>query len=189
MNRKLFILRLMLFHSGYRRAEYLKKKKYFHHQGEHCYTVPCNFGTEPYLIGMGDNVYLASGVSFINHDITAAMFQYMEPQIKHVKRVGKIEIGNNVFIGAKATILYDVTIGDNVIIAAGALVNRDVPSGSIYGGVPAKKIGDFTDYMQESRRYSADAEWSSSDSQDEKRIKQIEKYWRENNNYGLTNKG
>lgn len=178
MHRKLFILRLMLFRSGYRRADYLKKKKYFHHQGEHCYTVPYNFGTEPYLIGMGDNVYLASGVTFINHDTTAAMFRHMEPNVKHVNRVGKIEIGNNVFIGAKATILYDVTIGDNVIIAAGALVNRDIPSGSIYGGVPAKKIGNFAEYMQENRKYSAAAAWDNSDSRAKKKLKQIEKYWR-----------
>lgn len=179
MKRRLFMLRLMLFRSGYRRAEYLKEKNYFHHQGEHCYFVPHNFGTEPYLIGLGNNVYVASEVSFVNHDITAAMFRYMEPEIKHVNRVGKIEIGNNVFIGAKATILYDVKIGDNVIIAAGALVNRDIPGGSIYGGVPAKKIGDFEAYMQENREYSVKAEWDDSDSRNGKRVKQIEKYWRE----------
>lgn len=45
-----------------------------------------------------------------------------------------ISIGNNVFIGADAKILYDVKVGDNVIIAAGALVNKDVPSNSVCGG-------------------------------------------------------
>lgn len=49
-------------------------------------------------------------------------------------------IGNNVWIGAKATILLGITIGDNAIIGANSLVNKDVPEGAIVGGVPAKVI-------------------------------------------------
>ena len=49
----------------------------------------------------------------------------------------KIHVGSNVFIGANAIILYDVTIGDNVIIAAGAVVTKDVPALCIVAGVPA----------------------------------------------------
>lgn len=50
------------------------------------------------------------------------------------EKIGCIEIGNNVFIGADAKILYNDKVGDNVIIAAGALVNKDVPSNSVWGG-------------------------------------------------------
>ena len=133
---------------GYGRAAFLKKKKYFKTQGEHCYFQPWNFGTEPYMISFGDNVHIASGVTFINHDITALMFQYMDndPTIK--ERKGFIVIGNNVFIGANSTILYDVKIGDNVIIGAGSLVNKDIPSGSIAAGVPCKVIGIFDEYKE-----------------------------------------
>lgn len=50
-----------------------------------------------------------------------------------------VTIGNDVHIGANATVLGGVSIGDNVTIAAGAVVTTDVDPGSIVGGVPAKK--------------------------------------------------
>lgn len=109
---------------------------------------PWNFGTEPHLISFGDNVHVASGVSFINHDITSFMFSYMDKEHRYEARRGEIVIGNNVFVGAKSTILYDVTIGDNVIIGAGSLVNKHIPSGSVAAGVPCKVIGKFEDYQK-----------------------------------------
>ena len=48
-----------------------------------------------------------------------------------------VKIGNNVWIGAKATILKGVTIGDGAIVGANALVNKDVPANSIVVGNPA----------------------------------------------------
>ena len=51
-----------------------------------------------------------------------------------------ITIGNDVWIGIGATILYGVNIGDGATIAAGAVVTKDVPPYSIVGGVPATII-------------------------------------------------
>lgn len=53
-----------------------------------------------------------------------------------------ISIGNDVWIGAGATILAGVTIGDGAVIAAGAVVRDEVRAFSIVGGVPAREIGD-----------------------------------------------
>lgn len=142
----------LFFRNGFQRAHWTKKHHYFKAQGDHCYFNIVNFNTEPHLISFGDNVVVATGVKFITHDVTNFVFQNMEPERKWVGRTGEIHIGNNVFIGANALILYDVHIGDNVIIAAGAVVNRDVPSGCIYGGVPAKCIGSFDSYMEKCRK-------------------------------------
>ena len=109
---------------------------------------PWNFGTEPELISFGDNVHVASNVSFVNHDITSFMFSYMDKEHQYKPRVGEINIGNNVFIGAGSRILYDVTIGDNVIIGAGSLVNKNIPNGTVAAGVPCKVIGKFEDYQK-----------------------------------------
>ena len=54
--------------------------------------------------------------------------------------VEPVQIGNDVWIGARATILDGVKIGDGAVIAAGAVVTKDVPSYAIVGGVPAKVI-------------------------------------------------
>lgn len=128
------------------RAEYLKRKHFFRSIGERVYLQPWNFGTEPHMISFGNHVHVASGVKFINHDITCMMFNYMDTEHKYRLRQGNIDIGDNVFIGANSTILYDVTIGDNVIIGAGSLVNKDIPGGTVAAGVPAKVIGKFDDY-------------------------------------------
>lgn len=88
---------------------------------------------------------------FINHDITSLMFEYMDDN-KYEERYGSIAIGDNVFIGANSTILYDVHIGNNVIVGAGSLVNKNIPDGVIVAGVPAKVIGKFDDYKMKLKR-------------------------------------
>ena len=51
-----------------------------------------------------------------------------------------IEIGSDVWIGAKATVMDGVMVGHGAIVAAGALVTKDVPPYAVVGGVPAKII-------------------------------------------------
>lgn len=58
---------------------------------------------------------------------------------------GEIVIGNNVWIGDKATILAGVNIGDNVIVAANAVVTKDVPCNCVVAGVPAKIVKRLND--------------------------------------------
>ncbi len=53
---------------------------------------------------------------------------------------GEVIIGNNVWIGDKATILAGVTIGDNVIVGANSVVTNDIPSNTMVAGAPARII-------------------------------------------------
>ena len=62
------------------------------------------------------------------------------PSKRYLKSKGEIIIGNNVWIGDKATILGGVVIGDNVIIGANSVVTHSVPSNSVVGGVPTRII-------------------------------------------------
>lgn len=55
-------------------------------------------------------------------------------------RSAPINIGNHVWVGARAMILKGVTIGDGAVVAAGAVVTKDVPAGALVGGVPARVI-------------------------------------------------
>ena len=49
-------------------------------------------------------------------------------------------VEDDVFIGANCTILKNVRIGEGSIIAAGSIVTKEVPSGEIWGGVPARYL-------------------------------------------------
>lgn len=61
----------------------------------------------------------------------------------HDYEVGKVKIGNNVFIGANCVITKPVTIGDNVIVGAGSIITKDIPSNEIWAGVPARFIKKY----------------------------------------------
>ena len=98
-------------------------------------------GTEPYLISIGNNVRIVTGVKLITHDGGLWVPRNMGIIDERADRFGRITIGNNVNIGLDAIIMPDVTIGDNVVIGCGAVVTKDIPSNSVVAGVPAKIIG------------------------------------------------
>lgn len=56
------------------------------------------------------------------------------------RRTAPVKIGDNVWVGCNVTIFPGVTIGDYSVVAAGSVVTKDVPSGVLVGGVPAKVI-------------------------------------------------
>lgn len=58
-------------------------------------------------------------------------------------------IGNNVFLGAGAKVMGDITIGSNVVVGANSLVISDVPDGCTVIGVPARIVSRDTAWMQE----------------------------------------
>jgi acetyltransferase-like isoleucine patch superfamily enzyme len=101
------------------------------------------FGSEPYLIKMGDNVTITGGVQFINHDGGVWIFRGEEPNIDVF---GEVVIGNNCFIGMNSILLPGTRIGDNSIVAAGSVVKGSFKSNSVIGGVPARIIKGVEEY-------------------------------------------
>lgn len=100
------------------------------------------------MISFGNNVHVASGVTFINHDVSVFMLRHMEPETVFKARTGEITIGNNVFIGSNSVLLYGVHIGNNVVIGAGSIVTKDIPDGVVAVGTPCKPIGLFDDWKE-----------------------------------------
>lgn len=138
----------MLCGNGGFRAKLLKKSGVFGAMGENCWYEPHKLPSEPQLVFMGNNVNIATDVAILNHDIISVMINHMDGLQKCNINRGGVTIGNNVFIGGRSIILYDVTIGDNVIIGAGSAVTRDIPSGSVVAGCPARVIGRFQDSVE-----------------------------------------
>ena len=98
----------------------------------------CEFNIRK-LITIGNDALIASGCRFIDHDHGIQAGGLMRKQHGAEK---EITIGNNVWLGCNVVILKGVTIGDGAVVAAGAVVTKSVLPNEIWGGVPAKKIGD-----------------------------------------------
>lgn len=140
-------IRLIMIPDSKKRTEYLKKNNVFRSVGENVYFQSRKIPLYAKLISLHNNIRIASNVTFITHDVMHTVFTNIRGE-KYQEKVGCIEVFDNVFIGSNTTILCDIRIGPNAIVAAGSVVTKDVPPGSIVGGVPAKVIGNFEDVRE-----------------------------------------
>lgn len=97
-----------------------------------------------WLIEIGDDVTLAPRVHILAHD--ASTVHYLG-----YAKIGRVTIGDRVFIGASTVVLPNVNIGDDVIVGANSTVTRDLESGYVYAGNPAKKICSTEEYIQKNK--------------------------------------
>ncbi|WP_083697994.1 MULTISPECIES: acyltransferase [Salipiger] len=110
--------------------------------GRNCRILSRRFGSEPFLIEIGDRVTISRDVAFFNHDGSTWLVRDSKGRRQ---RFGRIRIGSEVFVGAYTIILPGVDIGDRVVIGAGSVISRSVPSGVVVAGNPARIIGTFDD--------------------------------------------
>lgn len=97
-----------------------------------------------WLIEIGDNVTLAPRVHILCHDASTKQFL-------NYTKIGRVTIGNNVFVGAETVILPGVTIGSNVVIGANSTVTHDVPDNSVFVGSPARRLCSLDEYISKER--------------------------------------
>lgn len=100
-------------------------------------------GGHGFLIEIGNNVTI-TGATILAHDgSTKAALGY--------SKVGRVTIGDEVFIGTRAIILPNVTIGSKVIIGAGCVISKSIPSNSVVAGSPARVICTYDEYIAKHR--------------------------------------
>ena len=131
-------------------AKYWKKRGL--NLGDRCEIYPtATFGSEPYLITLGNHVRVNAGVNFVTHDGGVWVLRDLKPDLKDIDLFGKITVGDNVHIGTNSIIMPGVTIGNNCIIGCGAIVTKDIPSNSIAVVIPARVIETIDEYVEKQK--------------------------------------
>lgn len=102
-----------------------------------------------WLLTIGDNVTIAPRVHILCHDASTKTF------LGYTK-IGRVDIGNNVFIGAESVILPNTKIGNNVIIGANSTVTHDIPDNTVVAGSPAKIICSLDEYLDKEKNRMSD---------------------------------
>ena len=110
-----------------------------------------NWGTEPWIITLGNNVHLTNDITFVTHDGGTLLFRDRQHDLEITK---PITLGDNVYVGTNTTILPGVNIGNDVVIGACSVVTRDIPNGSVAVGNPARVIKTTEEYFEKLKKES-----------------------------------
>ena len=112
--------------------------------GEGCRIYIRRFGSEPFLISIGNRVTITSGVRLLTHDGSTWLIR--DADGNRYQRYGSIKIGDDVFIGINSIIMPGITVGSRVIVGAGSVVTGDVLDGVVVAGNPARVIRDIDSF-------------------------------------------
>lgn len=139
----------MRLYTNYLKSNGVAIKKY---HGEGFFAPDVLFDSYDYSqISIGEGTTIATGTIILTHDFSirkAMCSAGYNPDNLHYVIKKSVEIGNNVFIGARSTILPGTKINNNVIIAAGSVVKGEVPQNTVWGGVPAKLLCTVEEYAK-----------------------------------------
>lgn len=98
----------------------------------------------PWLVTIGNDVTIAPDCLILCHDGSTKTFVGNS-------RIGKVTIGDKVFIGAKSIILPNVTIGNNVVIGSGSVVTKSIQDGVVVAGSPARTICTIEEFISKNQ--------------------------------------
>lgn len=112
---------------------------------------PNMFSTEPWLISIGNDVYVTADVTFVTHDGGPLI---LRKEVPDLELTAPIVIGNDVYIGIRSIILPGTCIGNRSIIGAGSIVKGKFPDNSVIAGVPARVIRTVDEYLEKAKSES-----------------------------------
>ena len=98
-----------------------------------------------WLVEIGNDVTITNS-TILAHDASIKLYTGKS-------KIGKVEIGDRVFIGYGSIVLCNVKIGNDVIVAAGSIVTKDIQDNCIVAGNPARIIGKTSDYLEKHNEY------------------------------------
>ena len=106
------------------------------------------FGSEPYLVSIGNRVTISHDVDFITHDggLRVARDKYPNAYI-----YGRIRIEDRCFLGAHCVLLPGATVGEGSVIGSGSIVTGEIPPGVVATGMPAKPVKTVEEYIEAKR--------------------------------------
>lgn len=109
------------------------------------------FGSEPWMIKIGNNVHITAGTAFVTHDGGTLILRRDNPSLEWT---APIEIGDDVYIGIRCIILPNVRIGTRCVIGAGSVVTKDTEDNKVYAGNPARLICTTDEYLSKMKSKS-----------------------------------
>jgi acetyltransferase-like isoleucine patch superfamily enzyme len=103
------------------------------------------FGSEPYLVSIGNQVTISHNVDFITHDggLRVARARYPGAYL-----YGRIQVADYCFIGARCVLLQGARVGKGTVIGSGSIVTGEIPPGVVAIGAPARPIKSVDEYIE-----------------------------------------
>ena len=117
--------------------------------GKNCFISTRRWGTEPYLITVGNHVQVTRDVAVHTH----GGGQAIRKEHPDFDVFGKVVINDWAYIGASSQIMPGVTIGEGALVAAGSIVTKSVPPHTVVGGNPARVICSTDEYYERNKIY------------------------------------
>lgn len=111
------------------------------------------WGSEPYLITIGNHCQITRGVKMHTHGGGGAV----RKKYPKFDCFGKIVLGDYVYLGNDVTIMPGVSIGTDVLVAACSVVTKSIPDNVVVGGNPARILCSLDEYIERNMRFNLDS--------------------------------
>ncbi len=128
------------------------------------------FGSEPYLVSIGNQVTISHNVDFITHDGAMRIARAEHPG---AYLYGRIHVADRCFLGAHCVLLLGARVGAGSVIGSGSIVTGEIPPGVVAIGAPAKPVKTVEDYIQSKRHLWVDTGGLTRDAKRELLIRQL----------------